>query len=257
MAVKIGSAHIDERGQAKGGKAGDQTGNELGLQNWYRHSKGWVVLRPKSREKGQLIAQDMVWACANPHIGYDQGQRLTLYNAAKPYGFNCKLVTENCETDCSALVRVCLAYAGIMVGNFTTANEASALVNSGYFDKLTASKYTTKPDYLRAGDVLVTKTQGHTVIVTNDGPLAEMDEPEDPVVPANPVAPDGTYYRRTRGTYWLREKPSLTGARIMAVQSGTRVLVYGYIGNWYGIKTPAGRKGYISRKAIPAWEVVV
>ena len=44
MAVKIGSARIDERGKISGGKAGDQTGSEVGTQNWYKHSKGWRVL---------------------------------------------------------------------------------------------------------------------------------------------------------------------------------------------------------------------
>ena len=39
MAVKVGSARIDENGRAHGGKAGDQTGKELSVQSWYRHSK--------------------------------------------------------------------------------------------------------------------------------------------------------------------------------------------------------------------------
>ena len=40
MAVKIGSARIDERGKISGGAAGNQTGKELSTQNWYLHSKG-------------------------------------------------------------------------------------------------------------------------------------------------------------------------------------------------------------------------
>ena len=35
MAVKVGSARIDENGKAHGGKAGDQTGKEVSTQNWY------------------------------------------------------------------------------------------------------------------------------------------------------------------------------------------------------------------------------
>ena len=45
MAVKIGHASIDENGRAQGGKAGDQTGKEVCTRNWYKHSKGWRVLR--------------------------------------------------------------------------------------------------------------------------------------------------------------------------------------------------------------------
>ena len=39
MAVKIGSARIDENGKAHGGQAGDQTGKEVSTQSWYLNSK--------------------------------------------------------------------------------------------------------------------------------------------------------------------------------------------------------------------------
>ena len=35
MSVKIGHASIDERGKARGGAAGDQTGREVYTRNWY------------------------------------------------------------------------------------------------------------------------------------------------------------------------------------------------------------------------------
>lgn len=180
MAVKIGSARSDERGKATGGKAGDQTGKEVSTQNWYLHSKGWRVFRPKSARAGALAADDMRWACANKNIGYDQGQRLTLYNVAKPLKFDCAEVRTPCETDCSALVRVCYAYAGVMLPNFNTSTEANVLLRSGAFVELTGAKYTKSPDHLRRGDVLVTKTKGHTVIVLTDGPLCEVSAPPEP-----------------------------------------------------------------------------
>lgn len=172
MAVRVGSARIDERGKIIGGKAGDQTGKEVSTQNWYKHIKGWVCVRPKDASKAALIAVAMKAACANNKIGYDQGQRLTLYNAAKAVGFDPAKVTTAVETDCSALVRVCCAFAGITMGNFTTANQVSALRATGEFDILTGSKHTAQSAYLRAGDILVTKTQGHTVVVLTDGPKA-------------------------------------------------------------------------------------
>lgn len=175
MSVKIGSARIDENGKARGGKAGDQTGKELSTQSWYKHSKGWRVFRAKSAEVAEKIAQDMQWACDNKHIGYDQGQRLTLYNVSKPLGFNCKAVATDCETDCSALVRVCCAYAGVMLPNFRTPTEPAALLDSGAFVELTGSKYTDASTYLKRGDILVTKTQGHTVVVLSNGSKAGTD----------------------------------------------------------------------------------
>lgn len=172
--VKVGSARIDENGRATGGKAGDQTGKEVSTQNWYKHTKGWRVFRAKSETVANKIAQDMQWACDNSHIGYDQGQRLTLYNVAKPLGFDCSRVTQNCETDCSALVRVCCAYAGIMLANFRTTNEPQVLLDSGAFVEMKGTKYTNESTYLKRGDILCTKTQGHTVVVLNNGPKAEI-----------------------------------------------------------------------------------
>ena len=175
MAVLLGSARIDENGAAMGGKAGDQTGKEVSTQNWYKHTKGWRVFRAKDSTKAEKIAQAMERACDNPHIGYDQSQRLTLYNEAEQYGFDTAKVTKDVETDCSALVRVCCAYAGIMIRNFTTDNEPTVLLNSGEFNELTDTKYTDYSTYLRRGDILDTAVKGHTVVVLSDGDRAYDD----------------------------------------------------------------------------------
>lgn len=204
--VKVGSARIDENGKAKGGKAGDQTGKEVSTQNWYKHNKGWRVFRAKDPEKANMIAQDMQWACDNKHIGYDQNQRLTLYNVAKEVDFNCKKVTKDCETDCSALVRVCCAYAGIMLPNFRTSTEPGALLESGEFIEMKGAKYTDSSDYLKRGDILVTKTQGHTVIVLNDG--AKADNPA-------PVYTD--HVQVTGGSVNIRTAPNTQTGKIIGV----------------------------------------
>ena len=173
MAVIIGSARIDERGKAHGGQAGDQTGKEVSTQSWYKHSKGWVVLRPKDSEKARLIAKAMKAACDNSNIGYDQYQNKTLWNAVKDKGFDPAKATVKCETDCARLVRVCCAYAGIMADDFYTATEVSKLMATGEFTKLVDTKYTNSSDYLKVGDILVTKTKGHTVVVLTNGSKAE------------------------------------------------------------------------------------
>lgn len=172
MAVRVGSARISENGTSGWdgkAKAGDQTGHEVERQNWYKHSKGWVVLRAKDDEKREKIAEDMEKACDNNLIGYDQSERDTLWKAAKEVGFDCAKVDKKVETDCSALVRVCCAYAGIMVGNIRTVSEVNALMATGEFLKYTTAKYCNSSDYLRRGDVLVTRTSGHTVVVLDNG----------------------------------------------------------------------------------------
>ena len=171
MAVKIGSARIDENGRAYNGKAGDQTGKEVSTQSWYLSSKGWRVYRAKNPAVAEKIAQCMERACANAHIGYDQYQRNTLYKVAEPFGFDTAKVTTNCETDCSALVRVCCAYAGItgLPAEFRTANMPTYLAKTGAFEELKGSKYTDQSLYLGRGDILVTRVSGHTVVVLTNG----------------------------------------------------------------------------------------
>ena len=180
MAVIIGSARIDERGRATGGRAGDQTGREVSTQNWYRHSKGWVVLRPKDAIAANAIAVCMERACRNAHVGYDQSQNQTLFNEAKKYGFDVSLVKKDVETDCARLVRVCCWYANIPAQDFYTGNMVSRLMATGAFTKLDSSKYTNSDAYLRRGDILVTRTKGHTVVALTNGSKAEEPVYEKP-----------------------------------------------------------------------------
>lgn len=166
--VLVGSARGDEYGEASGGRAGDQTGREVSTQVWYYHPKGWVDLRPKDDIVAERIALAMEKACRNNNIGYDQGQRDTLYSAASMYGFDPEKVKTPVETDCSALVRVCLAYAGIKVGDIYTGNLKDKVLATGKFTQLPDSQ-THSADYMKRGDILVTKTVGHTVVVLGTG----------------------------------------------------------------------------------------
>ena len=133
MAVKVGSARIDENGKAYGGAAGDQTGKELSTQNWYLHKKGWRVFRATDAQVAKKVAGFVASACANSLIGYDQWNRHTLYNAIKDKGFDLSKLTKKVETDCSALVRTALASAGVMgiPEDFRTGNMPSNLAKTG------------------------------------------------------------------------------------------------------------------------------
>lgn len=177
MAVKIGSARHDENGQYHGGKAGDQTGSEVSTQNWYKHSKGWVLLRAIDAEAREKIAWCMEQACKNNNIGYDQYQNGTLYAAAEPFGFDVSKVSKPVETDCAKLSRVCVSYAGIHSADYYTGNEASVLMRTGAFDKFTDDLHCKHDTNLLRGDILVTKTQGHTVVVLSNGSRAADEAP--------------------------------------------------------------------------------
>lgn len=212
--TKLASASIDERGKAKGGKAGDQTGKEVKIQNYYVNSKGWRVFRPKSPQVAERIAYDAEAAAHNNNIGYDQGQRQTLYNVAEKVGFDCAKVTTPCETDCSALVRVCLAYAGINVPmNFRTYNEPKILLQTGQFEELTGDKYTKSGDYLKRGDILCTPVQGHTVVVITDGEDATDQTPD--TYPA--------YVEVTAKSVYVRTAPNTSGNKLGVAYKGDRL----------------------------------
>lgn len=164
--VRIGSARINEKGTVNGGKAGDQTRNEVGIQNYYLHKKGWIVIRAKSASHREKIAHNMESACNNNNIGYCQNHRTSLTSASRPYGYDAAKVKVKCEVDCSELVRNCCLYAGIKVGIFNTASEVSALVKTGKFQVFTSLSM---PEDLLRGDILVTATKGHTVVVLDNG----------------------------------------------------------------------------------------
>ena len=171
MAVKIGHASKDENGKFTGGGAGDQTWKEVCTRDWY--NKPWtVVFRPRDASVAEQIAKAMEQACANDKIGYDQGQRTTLYSKAKEAAWNLSKITEKCECDCSALVAVCVNAAGIAVSkDMYTGNQKSVLSATGAFEVLTYGKYTDSSNNLKRGDILL--GVGHTAIVLSDGGSVE------------------------------------------------------------------------------------
>ena len=166
MSVYVGSARIDECGKISGGRVGDQTGKEVAYQPYYVHSKGWYVLRAKNASHRSRIAYAMKAACDNNKIGYDQTNRNGLYNAVKSKGFDPAKCTTATETDCSGLVRVCVSYAtGKYIPDFNTSSELSVLKGTGLFDVYKDSAHCASSAHLMNGDILVTKTKGHTVVV--------------------------------------------------------------------------------------------
>ena len=197
--VVIGSARIDENGHAHGGKAGDQKqkskpdySGEVSMQEFYNHSKGWIIARFVEADHANKAAKSMVTACNNEHIGYDQYQRDGIWTA----GTDTK---KNTECDCSSLVRRCIYEAtGIDVGNIRTILMERMLNDSGLFLKMIQYKPGTK---LYTGDILFTGTighpvSGHTVIVVNGQP--RNDDGHNLVRVAEPVLKRGSEGIETR-----------------------------------------------------------
>lgn len=171
MAIIIGSARIDERGKASGGKAGDQkqtsgtydTKGEVSMAPFYVHRKGWYILRPKSVALANKMAERMMTACNNKHIGYDQENRLDILEK----GIDSQ---KDAECDCSSLQRkVVIEAAKVDPGNFTTADAKDKLTATGLFMEPIAFVSLSKTPVYN-GDVLVTKTKYHIVTVVSGNP---------------------------------------------------------------------------------------
>lgn len=232
--VIIGSARHDENGGISGGKPGDQLQGktpdyqgECSLQEWYKHELGWIVFRAKDPESARAIAKNMLAICNNQNIGYDQSNNQSLYYTAMKYDFDASMVTEPCETDCARSTRLCILYAGIYCPDFYTATEPKILEQTGAFDRFDDPKYTDSPDLLRPGDILVTRSKGHSVVV--------VDAPEDDQAPYG--------YIKTTGSVHIRKSPRLDGKILLTSLKGASYIYTGCYGidqrgvMWYEVDT--------------------
>ena len=173
MMVLFGSARINENGKATGGKPGDQTGREVSTQSYYMSRKGWIALRQDDPVIAVKLAEAMLEACNNNCIGYNQNKRSGVITQLKTFG-SLRRIGINTDSDCSSLVRACVIQAtGKDPGNFTTANEKQKLMAAGFREVPIK-----KESDCRTGDILVTKTKGHTVIVVS-GELPEESAGSD------------------------------------------------------------------------------
>lgn len=226
MAVRIGHASKDERGKFIGGVAGDQTGKEVCIRNWY--NGGWeFVARPVSALVAESIAVSCEKACGNANVGYDQSGRNTGLHAAKAAGWDMGKVQEPCEFDCSSLTTACIQAAGVDIwsgGNApTTRTLKSKLQATGVFEILTDAKYLTGPTYLKRGDILC-KPGSHVVMVLDNGPNAEKTE-----VSETGTKPGASKADRVTVYYSVRLPLLEKGSQGAAVENLQRLLIgHGY-----------------------------
>lgn len=250
MAVMIGHASIDEKSSARGGSAGDQTKKEVCTRSWY--NKPWTsVIRPEDSTVAEKIAKAMEQACANDKIGYDQNQRTTLFTQAKAVNWDLSKIATACECDCSSLVAVCVNAAGIAVSkDIYTGNEKTSLANTGAFTVMTDSKYISKSDNLKRGDILL--GAGHTAIVLSDGGgasaptnsnTANNTTKTETAVTGEVKAKDAArnFLTTLAGTYKVtasklnvRHGAGLNKKIMVAIPKGTAVRCYGYYTQYLG-----------------------
>ena len=180
MTVYLCGASGSETGGITGA-AGDQTGREVRKTPWYRYptSGGWTcVLRATDKAKAERIAQAAEQGAANDNIGYDQGNRNDLLRQLERYG-SMKAIKTKTETDCTSFAACCMIQAGFpksklyMGGNLPySKNFDERAMSCGGISKLTATIYTSTPNYLKRGDILLAYGHHAEVCVTDGANVA-------------------------------------------------------------------------------------
>lgn len=210
MKIMIGNAWCDENGRSTSGKPGDQkqkstpdlyTG-EVRIQEFYENKKGWFILRFKKAKHARKAAKLMKKACNNPCIGYSQSKGESGRESIFRYGVE----TETpCNCDCSTLVNKVIREAtGKDIPVFYTGNEVETLQKTGLFKPTIEYKPGTT---LYEGDVIVTKTKGHTAMVVEGMPWSNpFEAPKTNVTSSANAKKQGctSYINKGEGVQWVQ-----------------------------------------------------
>lgn len=178
MTVRMSNCGHDENNRYKNGKAGDQTGTEWYLRNWYSYPWNYVI-RWKDEELGELCAELATEAAKNELIGYDQNQRDTFWTHLKASKYRPKYITVACEADCSSGTIAIIRAIGYLKGikelqecNATYTGDMMSYFRSAkgkkYFTVLSAKKYLTDSSYAKRGDINL-NTSHHVNITVDNG----------------------------------------------------------------------------------------
>ena len=263
--VKISNCGHDERGRYAGGKAGDQTGTEYQIINWY--SRPWLcVLRFNDAKIATMIADMATKAAQNNLIGYDQGtagnsnDRYSFWRHLKASNYDPAQITVACESDCSASTAAIVKGAGYRLNNarlkavsiyLTTRNMRAAMKIAGA-KVLTDRKYLTSGDYLKAGDILLNDNHHVAIAVTTGVKASTLSTPT--ILSKTPkwvgkVTANTLNVRTWAGTEYtqLKSYPTLAKGNLVDVCDTIKAKDGA---SWYYIRIAGKYFGFVSAKYI-------
>lgn len=263
--VKISNCGHDERGRYAGGKAGDQTGTEYQIMNWY--SRPWLcVLRFNDAKIAAMIADMATKAAQNNLIGYDQGtagnsnDRYSFWRHLKASNYDPAQITVACESDCSASTAAIVKGAGYRLNNarlkavsiyLTTRNMRAAMKIAGA-KVLTDRKYLTSGDYLKAGDILLNDNHHVAIAVTTGVKASTLSMPT--ILSKTPkwvgkVTANTLNVRTWAGTEYaqLKSYPTLAKGNLVDVCDTIKAKNGA---SWYYIRIAGKYFGFVSAKYI-------
>lgn len=173
MAIKIAHSSIDENGKIAGGAAGDQTGREVCIRDWY--AKNWdYVIRfkdPAMREKCAKFMEDLA---KNDNVGYDQNQRNTLIKEAEKVNWDASKIKVRCECDCSSAVTGASVSAGVPKSAVYSTNACTTrtlrpkLQATGLVEVYSSAEYTDTDKNALRGDIYL-KEGSHVIVCIENG----------------------------------------------------------------------------------------
>lgn len=242
MAIKIAHFSIDERGKISGGVAGDQSGKECCVRDWY--NKPWDYYIEITDEKLANAAADLFTKVANRNeAGYDQGQRLTFYDRL----VECKgdvTKMKAGEADCSSGVASIYKYLGLNINHAcTTRNIRAALVKTGKAKVYSDKGHTASDKYAKRGGLYL-KEGSHVVMAIENGSAYTKPavSPSAPATSSSKVI--GTAVAKQVMT--VRDKYNTSGKAIGYTSKNQKVEVLEVLSNgWYKIVWKNG-VGYTS-----------
>ncbi len=174
--ARIVHAIGDENGNARGGLAGDQTGREIRIQDWYNRDGGWgVCLVPTDTRIAALAVAFAIQIANDDSFGYDQDERWTGLTAIQDAGDIAS--AEDSEMDCSSLIDVIYLLAGLDVDRGYTGNLERRYLATGLFVAHREAEYLNSPDYAPKGSIYLTAGK-HVAILIDDGSESPMTTEE-------------------------------------------------------------------------------
>lgn len=216
----ISNCGKDERCQYHGGAAGDQTGQEWVIREWYDRSWNCVLRHPDPIVR-ELLALYAERAAKNDNIGYDMYQRLTYWQMLEKYNYDPEKIAEKCEADCSSGITANAKAIGVLLGNTdlynisvtTYTEDMKKNFQKAGFKVYTAKKYLKSQDELLRGDIILNEKSHVCTNLTNGSKIQN----EHKVTPEEITAA----YKKANEQYSkpIENKPSYTVYQVVNIKT--------------------------------------